>query len=167
MACSAGVDEDAGSAAQWQQQEEDILERLLARSATEAVRWTGAGRLCGRGRGRSTGEAVVSTVPRRVVNPNLLRASPDWTPTRTSSAGLPLDGLQQSMLAAQRPARQTELTHPGAAAYDAGPAGSAAAPGRRSATWRRDWTSKRRAWVLPESLSRRSLAGSWQQTGRW
>jgi len=85
-------------AAQWRQ-EEDILERLLARSWTEAVRWTGAGRLCGRGRGRSIGEAVVSTVPRLVVvNPNLLRASPDWTHSQTSSAGLPLDGLQQSML---------------------------------------------------------------------
>ena len=50
--------------AQWQQQEEDILERLLARAATEAVRCTGAGRLCERGSGRSIGEAVVSPVPR-------------------------------------------------------------------------------------------------------
>lgn len=86
MACSADVDEDAGSAAQWQQ-EEDILERLLARSATEAVRWTGAGRLCGRGRGRSVGAVVVST---RCIHANLLRASPDQgTHSQTSSAGLP------------------------------------------------------------------------------
>ena len=56
----------------------DILERLLARSATEAVRWTGAGRLCGRGRGRSVGAVVVSTVVYLgSQSPNLLRASPD------------------------------------------------------------------------------------------
>jgi hypothetical protein len=45
----------------------------------------------------------------------------------------------------ERTARQPTKTHLDAAADAA--AGSAAARGRRSATWRRDSTSKRRAWV--------------------
>jgi hypothetical protein len=57
------IERRCGWARMWiRQRDGDILERLLARSATEAVRWTGAGRLCGRGRGRSVGAVVVSTV---------------------------------------------------------------------------------------------------------
>ena len=83
-------------AAQWQQ-EEDILERLLARSWTEAVRWTGAGRLCGRGRGRSVGAVVVST---RCIHANLLRASPDTHSNKL--CGALSYGLRQSMLRSVR-----------------------------------------------------------------
>lgn len=78
----------------------DILERLLARSATEAVRWTGAGRLCGRGRGRSVAAVVVSTVYLGRQSPNLLRASPDTLSNKL--CGALSYGLRQSMLRSVR-----------------------------------------------------------------
>lgn len=67
----------------------NILERLLARSATEAVRWTGAGRLCGRGRGRSeTVVVVVSTVYLGSQSQSLACLLACFSRHQTSSVGL-------------------------------------------------------------------------------